>query len=82
MASVPKKKLKRAVKRNRIKRLIREAYRINKPIYTELCQRHNIGLDIVFIYLKDELCNFGEIEKAILKTAQNLDAKLKDKKAE
>ena len=35
LISVPKKRFKRAVKRNRIKRQIREAYRKNKQILTE-----------------------------------------------
>lgn len=35
MVSVPKRYFKRAVKRNRIKRQVREAYRLNKHILTD-----------------------------------------------
>ena len=35
MVSVPKRFFKRAVKRNRIKRQVREAYRLNKHILTD-----------------------------------------------
>ncbi|NDW19621.1 ribonuclease P protein component [Dysgonomonas sp. 216] len=76
MVSVPKKRFKRAVKRNRVKRLVREAYRLNKSLFWELCEKHNTAIDIVFICLKDELPDYKEIEKAILKTATTLDSRL------
>jgi len=82
MASVPKKKLKRAVKRNRIKRLVREAFRLNKNLFSDVCSRFNTGLDIVFIYLKDDLSDYTDIEKAILKTAASLEQKLEGTKPE
>jgi len=69
MVSVPKKRFKRAVKRNRVKRLVREAFRLNKELFTDICNQYNIGLDVVFIYLKDELPEYKEIEKAVKKTA-------------
>ena len=48
--SVSKKKFKRAVKRNRVKRLTREAYRLNKPeFYQHIIPGHTV--DILFIYL-------------------------------
>ncbi len=77
MVSVSKKKFKRAVKRNRVKRLVREAYRLNKSEFNNVCTQNNIGLDIAFLYLKNELPDFEEIEKAVLKTAVLLDKKLK-----
>ena len=40
MVSVPKICFKRAVKRNRVKRQIREAYRLNKAIVTEQMKKH------------------------------------------
>lgn len=76
MVSVSKKKFKRAVKRNRVKRLVREAFRLNKTGFYVLCQRQNTCLDIAFLYLKNELPDFQEIEKAIQKTIVLLENKI------
>jgi len=50
MVSVSKRYFKRAVKRNRIKRQLREAYRLQK----ELLQPLTDGLDIAFLWTSDE----------------------------
>jgi ribonuclease P protein component len=76
LISVSKKKFKRAVKRNRVKRLVREAYRLNKPSYRELLQANNKRLDIAFLYLKEELPTYNEIEKAVQKVAFRLKEKM------
>ena len=51
MVSVSKRYFKRAVKRNRIKRQLREAYRLQK----ELLQPLSGGLDIAFLWTSDEI---------------------------
>lgn len=62
--SVSKKKFKRAVKRNRIKRLTREAFRLHKEeLYQQIPADSTI--DILLIYLDNELWNFAKIEKAV-----------------
>jgi len=62
--SVSKKRFKRAVKRNRVKRLVREAYRLNKNIlYSRI--PGDKTMDILFIYLHHEISEFDKIEKAI-----------------
>jgi ribonuclease P protein component len=48
--------------------MVREAYRLNKHSYTDLLRMYNKRVDIAFLYLKDELPEFSEIEKAIQKT--------------
>lgn len=62
LVSVSKRRFKRAVKRNRVKRQIREAYRKNKH---ELCRRLQAAdrkLIVSFIYLSDKLADSAEIE--------------------
>lgn len=63
LISVPKKRFKRAVKRNRVKRQIREAYRLNKTcLLTPLAEKGR-RLAIAFIYLSDELMDSALIEE-------------------
>ena len=72
MVSVSKKKFKRAVKRNRVKRLVREAYRLNKYDFIQLLENRGKRIDIAFLYLKNELPDYAEIEKAIKKAVKLL----------
>lgn len=69
--SVSKKRFKRAVKRNYIKRLTREAYRLNKPeFYANITPGRTI--DILFIYLDNNLPAYAKTEKAIKSALQKI----------
>lgn len=72
LISVPKRKFKRANKRNRIKRLVRETYRLNKHELAETLEREKMTIDVAVIYLKDELPTYVEMEKAMLKMLATL----------
>ena len=63
LISVSKRRFKRAVKRNRVKRQIREAYRKNKYLLVDELQRRGKSLAIAFIYLSDELIATSELEE-------------------
>ncbi len=57
---VPKKKHKRANKRNTIRRRMREVYRLNKhPLYASLGDKK---IDIMFVYLSNEVSEYPQIE--------------------
>ena len=56
MVSVPKRCFKRAVKRNRVKRQLREAYRLNKHLLDAWLQQHpGRRLSMCFIWTADSL---------------------------
>ena len=65
LVSVPKKRIKRAVKRNRIKRLIRETFRLQKNTLSHECERHKSGLHIAFLYIGNEVLPYAGIAKAM-----------------
>jgi ribonuclease P protein component len=66
MVSVPKKLFKRAVRRNLLKRRIRESWRL---------QKQNInatGIDILFTYSTKEILDFTEIQSAVGKIIEKV----------
>ncbi|KAA6334610.1 Ribonuclease P protein component [termite gut metagenome] len=65
LISVSKKRLKRAVKRNRVKRQIREAYRKNKHDLLNMLEEKELKLAIAFIYLDNKLIPSVEIEQSM-----------------
>ncbi|MFO8235115.1 MAG: ribonuclease P protein component [Bacteroidales bacterium] len=70
--SVPKKNIKKAVQRNRIKRKMREAFRIRKNILTETLKNKNIKLYLFFIYLPVKELSFQEIEHNFISGTQKV----------
>ena len=66
--SVSKKKFKRAVDRNHIKRHMREAYRLNRLALPEFNQK----LAVLFIYIHHQKSTFAEVEAAMKKCLEHL----------
>ena len=66
LISVSSSKIKSAVKRNLLKRRIKESYRINKNIIS------NKSLMIAFVYVSEEIFTFSVIDKAIKKILKKL----------
>lgn len=72
MFSVSKKKFKRAVDRNRIKRLMREAYRKNKwLVYDELTKKGKF-LHLSFVFTGKSEISYAETEAKIILSLQRL----------
>lgn len=70
MVSVPKKCFKRAVKRNRVKRQIREAYRRNKQLLTDNIDKEpgqDLSMLVAFIWMDNKLHPTAEVEKRMRK---------------
>jgi len=67
LIGIPKKKIKHAVKRNRLKRLIREAYRLNKASLIQHVREKESGLLIAFLFVGKGGCDRKEIEAAMQK---------------
>jgi ribonuclease P protein component len=69
-AGVSKRNFKKAVDRNRIKRLMREAYRLQKITLQEKLNEKKLQLNIFFIYTGKELLAYKEVYE---KTGKGLD---------
>ena len=72
LVSVPKKRFKRAVKRNRLKRLMREAYRLNKTTLIEKLEEKQLQVHIAFNYVSDDELDFAAVEKKMKLSLQKL----------
>ena len=71
LISVPKKRFKHAVDRNRVKRQIREAYRHHKQIL-EGTVAEGKQLLIAFIWLADRHYQTQEVEKRVVNILQRM----------
>ena len=72
LVSVSKKRFHHAVKRNRVKRLMREAWRKNKAPLYEICKRDNISVDVALVYTATVIHSYEEMLKKTQKAVQEI----------
>ena len=66
LINVPKRNFKKAVDRNYIKRIIREAYRKNKKLLYEALELKQKKLNFAIIYSAKEIIDYHELEQKII----------------
>ena len=67
LVSVPKKRMHHAVDRNRMKRMVREAYRLNKQILLSRLEGSGRHVDIAFICIADNVPTSSQVSKSVVK---------------
>jgi ribonuclease P protein component len=69
--AVPKRSVRKAFRRNRIRRLMREAYRLEKPAHFNIPER---TFALVFLYLGKDTGDFDRISRAMKTLLTQFDA--------
>jgi len=70
LISVPKKHFKKSVVRNKIKRLIREAYRTHK--YMLYNNKHGLPFLLGYVYISKDVPTYAVIEKSVVTSIRYL----------
>ena len=73
MVSVPKRNFKRAVKRNLLKRRLRESYRTQKGLLSS-----ELSIDVLFFYNSAEVLDYSAIRADVASILSTLNAKLSE----
>ncbi len=76
--SVTKNTFRLAVKRNLIKRRIREAYRKHKQPLYEFLERENIQIALLIIFRRNEVPDYSEIERSVIDMRDRLIVRVRE----
>ena len=74
--SVSKRNFKRAVKRNLLKRRMREAFRLNKHPFHDRLAAKKLHISMMFVFVGKDLLEFATIEKAMISAFKKVLAKI------
>lgn len=75
LISVPKKRFKKAISRNLIKRLIREAYRLHRTELMEKWRSEGKYFALAFVYIGTDIPTFHDLNEAMQRIVEKLNSK-------
>jgi ribonuclease P protein component len=70
--SVPKRLFRHASDRNRLKRLLRESYRLQKHILYDALSHSGTRMALMFVYIATEQLPYSKLEPAVSKAIQKI----------
>lgn len=76
LVSVPKRKMHLAVDRNRMKRQVREAYRLHKSRICQFMTKSGQSLTIAFVCISDKPCSSAQVSRSVTKILQRVEEQL------
>ena len=79
LISVPKRRFHHAVDRNRMKRQVREAYRLNKSILWNALEDKDFGMAVAFICIADRPCTSASVARSVKKILYRIEEQIASK---
>ena len=72
LVGVPKRSHKHAVRRNLLKRRIREAYRLNKRLICDIPEGEPYTVNFIVMYVSQRIYGYFEIERRLVEALESL----------
>lgn len=76
LISIPKRRLRHAIDRNRMKRQIREAYRLNKHILYEVAASKGKKVSLALVCISDTPCTTDKVNRSTVKILTRISEQL------
>jgi len=74
--AVPKRSVRKAVQRNYLKRLMREAFRKNREQLMLHLEERDLHVSMVFLYQATQILDYSSVESAVVQLLNELDRRL------